>query len=60
MSKTNSLTSHTGERETSPANKMSGMEPGLKKQWVGKSKKFIKHFANKKRRALLKSNEDKI
>lgn len=58
MSKTNSLTSHHGERNTHRADKMSG---GLGKEWVGYYKKFFKKFASKKRRALLRNiNNDKI
>lgn len=59
MPKTNSLTSHHPERKSHRADKMSGMQKGLKEMWKGESKKFIKRFTNKKRRQLLK-NTDKI
>ena len=62
MSKTNSLTSHHPERHTSRADKMSGMIKYWKKELIGKSKKFEKHFSSKKRRAFLNNDEfyDKI
>lgn len=61
MSKTNTLTSHHGERTSSRADKMSGMSKGLKKCWVGSSKKWIKKFYTKKRRQFLNNNnEEKI
>jgi hypothetical protein len=61
MSKTNTLTSHTGERSSSRVDKMSGMGKNLKKMWVGASKVFIKKFASKKRRQFLnQNNEEKL
>lgn len=63
MSKTNTLNSHCGERRSHRADKMSGSG----KDWMrlccrGVSKKFMKHFSNKKRRAFLNNEEffDKI
>jgi hypothetical protein len=57
---TNSLTSHSGESSTSRADKMSGMgKDFMWNYYNGKSKRFMKKFANKKRRNLLK-NTDKI
>jgi len=62
MSKTNTLTSHCPERHTHRADKMSGFTKYIKEQLKGKSKKFDKKFASKKRRALLKNEEhyDKV
>lgn len=53
MSKTNTLTSHTPERTCRRVDKMGGKE--ISEHWKGHSKKFMKKFASKKRRALLKS-----
>lgn len=59
MSKTNSLTSHTPERRSRRVDKMGGKE--ISKLLKGYSKKFLKKFASKKRRMLLKdSNNNKI
>ena len=59
MGKTNSLTSHHPERRSRRVDKMSGKESS--EFWKGESKKFLKKFASKKRRALLKnSNNNKI
>ena len=62
MSKTNSLTSHHGERDTHRADKMSGFNKYVKESLRGLSKKFEKKFASKKRRAFLKNEQffDKI
>ena len=62
MDKTNTLTSHHGERHTHRADKMSGFTKYIKEQLRGKSKKFEKRFASKKRRSLLKNEEhyDKV
>ena len=57
MSKTNSLTSHYPERRTHRADKMSGMGKGLRSLLSGSSKKFIKKFASKKRRQVLKTDK---
>jgi hypothetical protein len=57
MSKTNSLTSHHPERLSRRADKMSSELSDILK---GKSKKFLKRFASKKRRNLLKGSENKI
>jgi len=56
--KTNSLTSHHPERNTRRADKMSGYEKSFKKLLQGKSKKFDKRFASKKRRTFLKSETE--
>lgn len=45
MSKTNSLTSHHGERNTHRADKMSG---GLGKEWVGYIRSFLRNSLLKK------------
>lgn len=55
MTKTNSLTSHTPERNSRRVDKMSGYDKSYKKLLQGKSKKFDKRFASKKRRTFLKS-----
>lgn len=55
MGKTNTLTSHHPERNTHRADKMSGFSERAKDYTRGKSKKFDKKFAAKKRRALLKN-----
>jgi hypothetical protein len=52
--KTNSLTSHTPERNSHRIDKMSGFRKIWKQLMVGKSKTFDKKFANKKRRSYLK------
>ena len=56
MSKTNTLTSHTPERRTNRADKMSSDRNWLK-QCIGYSKTFMKKFASKKRRQLLKDTD---
>jgi hypothetical protein len=56
MTKTNSLTSHTPERNSHRIDKMSGFTKYIKRLLIGKSKVFHKKFANKKRRNFLKSN----
>tara|TARA_R110000772_G_scaffold20466_5_gene56991 strand:- start:135166 stop:135354 length:189 start_codon:yes stop_codon:yes gene_type:complete len=53
--RTNSLTSHRGESLNSRADKMSGMGKKMKEYLKGTSKKFLKKFYGKKRRALLKN-----
>lgn len=59
--RTNSLTSHNGESLNSRADKMSGMGKKIKTFLKGKSKKLLKKFYSKKRRALLKNiDNDKI
>lgn len=59
MSKTNTLTSHHPERTSRRVDKMSGKE--ISEYAKGYSKKFLKKFASKKRRALLRSvKNDKI
>jgi len=55
MTKTNSLTSHTPERRSRRVDKMSGFEQPHKSLMQGKSKKFDKRFASKKRRNFLKN-----
>jgi hypothetical protein len=55
MTKTNSLTSHTPERNSHRVDKMSGFTKYMKRCWVGHSKVFHKKFASKKRRNFLKS-----
>ena len=55
MAKTNSLTSHTPERNSHRVDKMSGFRKAFKNLLRGKSKVFHKKFANKKRRNFLKS-----
>jgi hypothetical protein len=61
MSKTNTLTSHHGERNSSRIDKMSGMQKELKQLFVGESKKFWKRFFSKKRRQFLnQNNEEKL
>ena len=59
MTKTNSLTSHHPERTSHRVDKMSGSTPYIKKLMQGKSKKFDKKFASKKRRNFLKSEINK-
>ena len=61
MSKTNSLTSHSGESHMSRVDKMSGHGKKFLSYMKGKSKRFLKKFYGKKRRALLKNiDSDKV
>lgn len=53
MSKTNTLNSHYPERTCRRVDKMGSKE--ISEHWKGHSKKFMKKFASKKRRALLKN-----
>jgi hypothetical protein len=53
--KTNTLTSHTPERNSHRADKMSGMGKYIKNLMQGKSKAFNKKFTSKKRRNFLKN-----
>lgn len=55
MKTSNSLTSHTPERNSHRIDKMSGLPKKFKTSLIGKSKKAYKKMSNKKRRILLKS-----
>lgn len=55
--KSNHLQSHSPERTSHRADKMSGWF-GTSEWWIGHSKKFIKRFSNKKRRQLFKQNTE--
>jgi len=62
MSKTNTLISHHPERLSNRIDKMSPTSKStswLKDIMRGYSKKFYKKFASKKRRQLLKQNNEK-
>ncbi len=64
MSKTNTLTSHHGESNTSRSDKMSGWIKTRKREYnkQGTSMKIAKIISNRKRRMFLKNqiNWDKI
>jgi len=60
MAKTNTLTSHHGESNTSRADKMSGWITRWKKIWgkSGTSMKDAKRISNRKRRMFLKNEKN--
>jgi len=63
MKASNSLTSHSGESNTSRADKMSGWIKEYRKVWKSKrSMRVAKQISNRKRRMFLKNKEnwDKI